>query len=329
VHSLEFLGKKADKSKLKKAQGPNGSLGNSPATTSYYLSLFPSNLDAMKYLENMIDHLLYPPILYPFETFELTWVLNNLTLSGTHITEFASEQIWEKLKSRIGPSGIGLDPTFGITDGDITAVSSRLLSITGYDVDPKILARFEDSNDHIFRTYNYERNASISTNIHALEAVRTIENYPNLQQVCKQIVLMLLSKRKFNTYWVDKWHASPYYATSHAIKALLDEGAYLANACEHTINWMVHTQHKNGAWGFFEQGTAEETAYVLTALLHYHRHYPIKPDILHRGAAYLQKVHQEAKGNYPPLWIDKCLYTPDNIVHSAVLAALILYSSTF
>jgi halimadienyl-diphosphate synthase len=201
--------------------------------------------------------------------------------------------------------------------------------MAGYEVDPNILARFEDSSKHIFRTYNYERNASVSTNIHALEAVRALGNYPNLQQLREQIIVMLLSKRKYNTYWVDKWHASPYYATSHAMAALLEEGTYLANACKHTIDWMIHTQHNNGAWGFFGQGTAEETAYVLIALLHYHQHVPIKPDIMHRGADYLRNIQQSAKGEYPPLWIDKCLYTPSNIVHSAVLAALILYSSTF
>src|SRR4051812_10614708 len=37
VHSLEFLGDRVDLARLQAAQGVNGSLGNSPATTAFYL----------------------------------------------------------------------------------------------------------------------------------------------------------------------------------------------------------------------------------------------------------------------------------------------------
>jgi halimadienyl-diphosphate synthase len=329
IHSLEFLGESSDTEKLRLAKGSNGSLGNSPATTAYYLLLCPEDQNALRYLENVRDYAKYPPILYPFRTFEITWTLNNLAFSGFPITEFAFPRIWKELESKLEPHGIGLDPTFGIPDGDITAVSSRLLCMAGYDVDPKILARFENKDKHIFKTYNYERNISISTNIHALEAVRMMPNYPEGHQVRKQISLMLLNRRKFNTYWIDKWHASPYYATSHAMVALMNEGAYLANACQHTIDWMIHTQHADGSWGFFQRGTAEETAYTLTALLHYYRHKAIDKNILEKGKIYLDQLWNNNQVEYHPLWIDKCLYIPKRIVQSAILTALILYEKIF
>jgi halimadienyl-diphosphate synthase len=108
---------------------------------------------------------------------------------------------------------------------------------------------------------------------------------------------------------------------------LLQEGTYLAQACRHTVDWLLHTQREDGSWGFFEYGTAEETAFVLTALLHYHRLYPLDLDPLQRSATYLARAYEEDT-QYPALWIDKCLYAPRSIIHSSILAALILYEET-
>jgi halimadienyl-diphosphate synthase len=198
----------------------------------------------------------------------------------------------------------------------------------GYDVDPLVLAQFEDRKTHIFRTYEYERNASVGTNVHALEALNLMPDYPDRQLVREQIILMLLDNRTFKTYWIDKWHTSPYYGTAHVLVGLLREEACLVSACRHTVDWLLHTQREDGSWGFFWQGTAEETAYALIALLHYNRYEPVDPDILHRGAAYLERMYRGADSSYPELWIGKCLYVPHDVVRSAILAALILYDET-
>jgi len=329
VYSLEFLGLSADPDRLQEALSSNGSLGNSPATTAYYLSLCPDDERALTYLEAVRSHMEHVIPVYPFRIFELTWVLNNLAFSGLPITEFAGEDTWQQLQAEMGPRGVGFDSTFGVPDGDTTSVYCRVLLDAGCDVDPLILAQYEGKEKRIFRTYAYERNASVSTNIHALEALNLMLDYPDQRQVQEQIIVMLLDNRKYNIYWVDKWHTSPYYVTSHALVALLREHDYLAYACRHTVDWLLHTQRDDGTWGFFEHGTVEETAYVLTALLHYHHHEPIDPDILHRGAAYLAHTHQGVDSTYPPLWIVKCLYAPYDIVRSAILSALILYDQTF
>lgn len=328
VHSLEFLGQAGDPNLLSKAMFNNGSLGNSPATTAYYLLLDSNNQKALAYLEKVRDHMGHAIMLYPFRLFELIWVLNNLAFSGLPVTEFAGESVWEMLYAELGADGISLDPTFGIPDGDNTAVCSRLLVSAGYDIPPSILAQFEDQETHTFRTYNYERNASIGTNVHALEALNLLPDYPNCREVREQITLTLLNNRIFNTYWIDKWHTSPYYATAHALVGLLREGKCLAHACRHTVDWLLHTQRKDGSWGFFETGTAEETAYTLTALLHYNRYEEVDAEILHQGARYLECAYRD-NSIHPALWIDKCLYMPYDIVQSAVLAALILYTETF
>jgi len=330
IHSIEFLGRSSDAECLEKALFSNGSLGNSPAATACYLLLRPDDERALAYLEKMWDHMGYAIILYPFRLFELIWVLNNLAFSGLPVTQFASQSIWEQLQAKMGPCGIGLDPTFGISDGDNTAVCSWLLISAGYDVDPLILAQFENKETRIFCTYNYERNISVGTNVHVLEALRLMPDYPDCHNVRERIVIELLDNRVSNIYWIDKWHASPYYATSHVLIGLLGESSSLAYTCRHSIDWLQYTQRDDGSWGFFEHGTAEETAYVLTVLLHYNNQFEsIDRDVLQRGAAYLERTYDGSDSTYPALWIDKCLYSPEDVVRSAILSALILYEETF
>lgn len=328
VHSLEFLGRSGNQEKLQKALAQNGSLGNSPATTSYYLQLQKNDPHALDYLEAVQSHQEHIIYLYPFRTFELTWALKHLTFCGLPITDFANEQIWQELEHKMGPTGIGLDPTFGIPDGDITSLCTQLLMNAGYQVDPTILNLFEDPEKRIFRTYDYERNVSVGTNVHALETLALMPDYPDSRQVREQIVIMLLNSRVLNMYWIDKWHASPYYGTLHALIGLIYEGSYLVNACRDTVEWLIHNQRDDGSWGFFEQSTAEETAYALIALLHYHRYEKINPDVLHRGSEYLKSTYAGANSTYPELWIGKCLYAPYDVVRAAILAALILYEET-
>lgn len=330
VHSLEFLGRNGKSDLIRAAVGSNGSLGNSPATTAYYL-LYHDRDDerGWNYLEQVRQHQREIIYLYPFRTFELTWVLNNLQLSRIPVIEFTEPEVWERLNAEMTPEGIGLDPTFGITDGDITSVCVRLLLSAGYDVNPMVLARFENKDTHLFRTYDFERNISIGTNIHAMEALMVMPDYPDYRKVRECISLMLLDSRQYKMYWIDKWHASPYYATSHALIGLLREGAYLLSDCRNTVDWLLHTQRKDGSWGFFDCGTAEETAYTLTALLFYTQYEPIKADILHRAAAYLAQAYSQTDAAYPELWVGKCLYAPYDIIRSAILSALILYQQTF
>ncbi len=327
VHSLEFLGRSGDVEKLRAALAPNGSLGNSPSATAYYLLMTPDDERPRTYLEMMRAHLGHVMYLYPFRLFELTWTLNNFAFTGRPLTDFAGPDVWSALQDGFGPDGLGLDPSFGIPDGDCTSVGLRLLTRAGYHADPLTLKRFEDNHTHIFKTYNYERNLSVGTNVHALEALNLLPDYPDRRLAQENVLLMLLDQRKFDLYWVDKWHASPYYATAHALVGLLQGDFHLFYFCRPTVEWILHTQRDDGSWGFFQKGTAEETAYALTALLHYHRYKPLDPEVLWRGATYLAHAH-ESNAPYPELWIGKCLFTPYAIVRAAILSALMLYEDT-
>jgi halimadienyl-diphosphate synthase len=287
----------------------------------------------MKYLETVLAHSVGAISVYPFRTFELSWVLNNLAFSGIPLRTFADEDIWQELQAAMGRDGAGMDPEFGIPDGDTTSVCCRVLLEAGYEVEPLILAEFEDKREGIFHTWEYERNFSVSTNVHALEALNLMPEYPNHQQIQEQLIIKLLNNREYNVYWKDKWHASPYYTTSHALLALLPQGSSVIHACHHAVDWLTHTQHNDGSWGYFGVGTLEETAYTLTALLHYNRYQQIDLGSIHSGVHYLIKTYEEFKTKLdlacPELWIAKSLFAPYDVIRSAVLSTLIVYNKMF
>jgi halimadienyl-diphosphate synthase len=203
--------------------------------------------------------------------------------------------------------------------------------MAGYSVDPAILAQFEVREKYIFRTYEYERNPSIGTNVHALEALSLLPDYPNRDETKDRILAFIMSNRIFDTYWVDKWHASPYYATAHVLVGISKSAPGMLRECRSTVEWLAHTQRKDGSWGFFDRGTVEETAYALTALLYSNRLFSIDRDLLRRSVAYLYRETRGQFANYdhPPLWIGKPLYVPHDIVQASVLSALMLYEKTF
>jgi hypothetical protein len=49
--------------------------------------------------------------------------------------------------------------------------------------------------------------------------------------------------------------------------------------------------------------------------------------VLERGAAYLRKGYTPGRQPYPPLWISKVLYAPEQVIEGAILAALLAYEN--
>jgi halimadienyl-diphosphate synthase len=329
VHSLEFLGKSGEQEKLREAKASNGSLGNSPAATAYLLLMARQDDRALGYLEDVLRRNHKATYLHPWRMFELTWVLHSLTFCGEALLEQVDECIWSELRAAFSERGAGLDPSFGVEDGDITSVTARLLTLGGFPVDTAALMRFENEKTHTFRTYGYERNISLGTNVHALEAVALLADYPGRQEVLDRVVALLLTRRIFDTYWIDKWHTSPYYATAHVLVGLLRVAPTLLEEYHRTVDWLLHTQREDGSWGFFDRGTVEETAYVLIALLHFHRHCRVDRRVLDRGARFLQWAYLESAQPWPELWVGKSLFIPEDVVQAAVLSAMILYEETF
>jgi hypothetical protein len=167
-------------------------------------------------------------------------------------------------------------------------------------------------------------------NLHALHTIVDVPGYPDRLGAITRVLDYLEAQQIHGLYWVDKWHISPYYATAHALCVMRGLPAAIAARMEPVLDrsreWIRQTQNDDGSWGFYGQPTAEETAYGLLALTVGNRE--VSTADRRRCAAALAFL--EAAGvlddrdgvyDFPPLWIDKCLYTPTLVVRAVIAAA--------
>jgi halimadienyl-diphosphate synthase len=325
VHSLEFLGHQADLVRLRRAQGDNGAIGNSPAATAFFLRQSQTdNQHALKYLESCLDHSggATAPVLHPCETFEVLWSAYHLFLGGAPSQQLLRPSERRRLIAALANGGVSLSPTFPIPDADDTAVALLLLHDLGETVDPRVLKAFE-ATDGSFVSFPYERHSSVGVNVHVLHALARVPGYPDALRSVENI-LDYLQEQHNGLFWIDKWHISPLYATAHVLCALQELQPALRDRVAPMVarsrEWLRQSQNADGSWGFYGQPTAEETAYGLLALAadnHIEGRDRMRCDA---AAAYLTTA-VETNVVHPPLWIDKCLYVPPLIVNAAVEAA--------
>lgn len=321
AHSLEFLGDDVDPLQLLKAQAANGSVGNSPAATAFLLH-HVDDPAAARYLEECLGKGdgTGVPVLDPCETFEMLWVAYHRFLGGVPADHLLSPSLRQDLARAVANEGVCLSPSFPIADADDTAVAMLLLEEHGLRASSAALQGFERPD--YFVSFPYERHPSTGVNIHALAALTRCPAYPNHDGAIAKVLSFLDAARVHGTYWFDKWHISPYYATGHAVVALSEtpweHAGRTRPMVEAAVEWLLETQNEDGSWGFYETPTAEETAYALLALRH-----AASGDIriAASAAAGLDFLAMSTRLTRPALWIDKCLYYPHTIVTAAIEAA--------
>ncbi|MBI3153637.1 MAG: cyclase [Chloroflexi bacterium] len=300
-------------------QESNGSVGNSPSATAYFaMSLKHQDQSAMQYIHEYISADGGSPNVAPFDIFEPAWVLWNLSLISNFNAEADSlyESHLDFLQDHWSNSqGIGHASEYTPKDSDDSGLVFDLLTRFGRKVDIEAILKYEESE--FFRCFELEANPSISANIHVLGALQQAgfdEANPSVQKILK----FLRSRLIDSSYWFDKWHASPYYATSHGV--ILCQ-AYAKDICAKAIQWILNTQNEDGSWGIYKP-TAEETAYALQALSIWRRSGGAVPrDKIKQGLDWLEEY---SNAPYEPLWIGKALYCPELVVRSTILSAIIL-----
>jgi halimadienyl-diphosphate synthase len=300
----------------------NGSVGCSPSATAYFaLSVKPGDGHALQYLTPIVNSRSGgAPTLAPIETFELVWVLWNLSLTNLfqkdqEIASLCTPHL-DFLEKHWRPGeGLGFSRNFSLTDGDDTIVGYELLSKFGRS--PELAGVLYYEEDQWFRCYKYEANPSTDINIHSLGALKQA-GYPKMHPSIQKALKFIRAKRHpMGPFWLDKWHLSPSYSTAHLI---ICAKGYDDELCEESVRWMLESQNLNGAWGFFGRPTAEETAHCIQALAVWQKHTgksfcnPIK-----NASEWLAR-HCEPP--YPPLWMGKSLYCPEILVKSSILSAL-------
>ena len=300
----------------------NGSVGLSPSATAYYLLEHnPNDQAARDYLRaNFKDGGF--TVIAPFDVFERTWVLWNLAITGnvTPSLRRAAARHVRFLKNTWKPGiGIGQSSPYSLCDGDDTAFVFELLCRFGEPPDMDALFRYEE--DHYFRCFDHESNSSISTNIHMLGALLHAGLGTSHRSVRK--VLKYLENSVTDGYWWGKWHASPYYPTSHLV---ISAGNHFPELVASTHHWLHHAQYTSGGWGYYGP-TAEETAYALQALFALQEQgHAVSQDVLSRGVKWLASHDGQ---HHPHLWVGKCLYSPYNVIESSILSALMISHQHF
>jgi halimadienyl-diphosphate synthase len=315
--SLEFMGDSLDTERTEALQEENGSIGVSPSATSYFLTRLPNNVAARRYVADIAA--VYgstAPEVFPFDVFETAWSLWNLGLAGFALKDppMASlvadlVHLWE----RSAPCGLGFSSMYSASDADDTAMVYSVLRYAGYEPPSQVFGRFERDNHFVCYPWERDNDSSLSVNIHVLHALQGLEQDPTAK-----IVNFLRSQANSQGYWRDKWHISPFYTTGHAVIALVGSDHELARGA---VQWILDTQRPDGGWGYYDQPTAEETAYCLQALSTFDRYVkPVDRSALTRGRQWLLTCRLEM----PALWVGKCLYTPVRVVESAIYSALVM-----
>ncbi|MFI7609003.1 prenyltransferase/squalene oxidase repeat-containing protein [Micromonospora sp. NPDC049366] len=300
-----------------------GAVGASPAATAAWTA-GPADADpaVLSYLETAVAQHDGPvPCCTPITAFERGWTLSTLARAGVPVRP--APRLIAELVEAIGPEGVATGPGLP-ADADTTSVALYALALLGQPVDPASLDRY-DVGSH-FCTWQGEDGRSVTTNAHVLEALgwhahHTPGGAARHGDRVGALAEWLRARQEPDGCWTDRWHASPYYATSCAVLAL-DAHApagTATTAVERAVDWVVATQRPDGSWGRWA-GTVEETAYALHVLLGT-AGAPRRGvrEAVARGLAHLAAVDDRAA--HPPLWHDKDLYAPVLIVRAAVIAA--------
>jgi halimadienyl-diphosphate synthase len=314
LHSLEYLGGQLDVTAAAAQLSSNGSFGNSPSATAAFLERGGKDPRAWAYLDSVVatagDGGV--PDVTPFEVFERAWVLYNLRRGG--IAARDTERHVRYLASSLTDDGVGCSVSGLRPDADDTAVTLTVLQQHGQAVTAGPLRSFEGID--YFHTFPLEREPSPTVNAHVLEAIAACQPFPTRASMQQKVVRFLRDQRVDGAYWVDKWHGSPFYATARVVFALT---ASAPDLCRPALRWLCESQRSDGSWGWFQEGTAEETAYAVQAWLTAPaaERSGLRVDLA-RAEAFLRTAHTQPR---PALWVGKGLYTPLHIVESAILSA--------
>lgn len=323
LHSLEVLGGVA-RGVRTVGPGPLGTVGASPAATAAWLGGGgPPALDgsAVGYLEAVVRRHGGPvPSVIPVTAFERAWVLN--ALIGAGIDAAVPREVLAGMAEHLGdsgtPGGVGLPPDADTTSAVLLALA-RLGDQRGLD------SLWAYGTETHFVTWHGERTTSTSANAHVLAVfgdriAREPATSRSYESAADKLARWLSDQQRPDGTWLDKWHASPYYATACCAIALHRYGgAGAVAAVTRAVDWVLDTQRPDGSWGRWA-GTAEETAYAMQILLLTGPESDRSTRAAASGYACLLATYDQQED--PPLWHDKDLYVPKAIVRAEILAAL-------
>jgi hypothetical protein len=334
-HCLEILGDDLSEIAYLFIPQSQGILGGSPAATAAMIAKTPLKMSrSIPQLAAVAARFAGAlPVAYPINIMERSWVLFFLLQVGMVLPEDVPGFMISYLQGCLGPQGTSYAESL-LPDADDTGVVLAVLSDLGAPGNLSCLWPYEA--EKYFYCMSGERNPSVTTNAHVLDALsRHLQKGQSLggriEQAAHKCIGYLLTEQRPDGSWLDKWHASPYYATTCCVGALRYFETYdVQQTLQRACTWILQTQREDGSWGQWGC-TLEETACALIALILAHPDQRVYRRCVQRGRAFLL-THLLASSEAPeraPLWHGKELYEPTRVVQAVVLAALYLSGQVY
>lgn len=346
LHSLEALVGVVDFGLLKHHCTEYGGMFGSPASTAAYLLYSPEwDSRAQTYLENVIRSYGSSggvPSGFPTPIFEVSWVISTMLACGFHVDDFHNsdlEGVTEYLRKAIRDQGgvLGFAPRF-LPDADDTSKSLLALTALGVQIDRAPLVRHFEGSDH-FRTYQLERDSSVSANCNVLLALLTSANVDEYVSQIDKIANFLCTSWNADRLQ-DKWNLAAEYTNmllASAFSKLLhvwDQGllrTVAGNIIEidvpiilvQLLGRTIRRQGENGSW----DDSVEKTSYGILLISHalklpWHLLLRQHAEAAYRKAKTYLESHssQWETGEY--LWIEKVTYRCPTISEAYCLSAM-------
>ena len=307
-----------------------GSVGHNPAATAYWLKLAEGRDDLLVERECALEYLAKAsaatgldipgamPDLWPINRYEQVFVLHTLQMAG--LLEYAPLQDVVKAQIRtlanaITPTGLGLSDYFE-SDGDDTLAAAAVLTQSGYDVDPKIIKRYQNATH--FLTYPYEMQPGPSVTTRGLHVLNLLDD---LSMPAAESFLM--KRQTKNGSWLgDKWNTSWYYMTYLSSFALsISKTGAVNGEVKAAASAILSSQNPDGGWSTTGLSNFSETAYAVLTL-------QLGTDEKCKTA--VRRAYHWMLENYAPFatsdvncWLGKQNYRPIRVDHGFELAAML------
>jgi hypothetical protein len=316
-------------------QASNNSIARTPAASALcYLEILRTNstvsadrLERLRsYLYSLNPHKSPIQVIDHFMYFVMGWSLMYISELGIPFDAdkypFVSLRLKAILSAVTGSHGLRLITAAGLAkfpgDPDTTSCAIAALDYTGHQVSHLTdLDVFYSADGGYYQTFLFERDPSLSTNIH-ISQVLAMTNSPHLESVLQ----WLQHEIKEEGNIVCKWHLSPFYT--------MGEVARVAKRIRHPLaqtlaidaaEYLLARQRPDGGWGL-GNSTIEETGYTVLGLtavfdkIYERRQQDVFLDRLYRalmrGKAFLDAFETPLwitqTSSYPPLWVGKSNY---------------------
>ncbi len=282
----------------------NGSITHSPAASAmtvlnYFLQGRTPPPKLMEYVETLNPEERVVGVFDDLTNFLTAWTLMYNDGSNREFDQLEQVQGLRSVLAytpRVGAAGDDITPE--LDTGTVAMIALNWPMEARQTALERIAPLMYDGK--LYKTFLFERNASVSTNVHVLAAW---PDNPYADSILSWLDGLLDDQI---VHWLCKWHVSPYYVIGEVGRLLLDLPQPLAQELSRrAIEKLFRTQRDDGGWGAI-RSTTEETAYAVLALCRYSEYYP--GDYMLRQILIAAYMFLDNAPDYTPLWIGKSLY---------------------